>query len=182
MNSEPRTAELTVPYKVGPRALHYPTLLWTLILVVLFGTEYVLMLVMPLLLASEPSPLTSAVVDALAVTAVLAPVIWWTLVRPLREAIRLRTRFLGDLFTAMEAERRQTAHELHDEPVAQHENRWHGDRRHVKAENDEHVHVHARVEQHVRAHDAADRARRADHRYDRGRIGDHLHCGRRESA
>lgn len=101
-------------YKVGPRALLYPTAVWLIILLVLFATEYAVMLVLPVLMRSEPSPLVAALIDAVTITAVLAPVIWWTLVRPLREVIRLRTRFLGDLFTAIEVERRQTACELHD--------------------------------------------------------------------
>ena len=101
-------------YKVGPRALLYPTTLWLLILAVLFITEYAVMLVLAKILPGEPSTLVGALIDSLTITAVLAPVIWWTLVRPLREVIRLRTKFLGDLFAAIENERRQTAYELHD--------------------------------------------------------------------
>lgn len=101
-------------YKVGPRAVLSPTVVWLVILVVLFVTEYAVMLALPILLTQDRSYLAEALIDALTVTAVIAPIIWWTLVRPLREVIRLRTRFLGDLFTAIEVERRQTAHELHD--------------------------------------------------------------------
>jgi signal transduction histidine kinase len=54
------------------------------------------------------------VVDAIILIAFLAPVIWWTVVRPLREVIRLRAQFLTDLFSRIETDRRGTAHELHD--------------------------------------------------------------------
>lgn len=101
-------------YVIGPRALIYPTVNWLLILTVLFATEYAVMLLLPKLLPGEPSPLVGALIDSITITAVLAPVIWWRLVRPLREVIRLRTQFLGDLFEAIEQERRQTASELHD--------------------------------------------------------------------
>lgn len=101
-------------YHVGPRALRSPTAIWLLLLVVLFATEYGIMLLLPTIVSADPAPVAEALIDAVAITAVLAPIIWWTLVRPLREVIRLRTHFLGDLFTAIEAERRQTAHELHD--------------------------------------------------------------------
>lgn len=101
-------------YKVGPRAGRYPTMAWFIILLVLFITEYSVMMLIPILLPVEPSHLAGALLDALTVTAVIAPIIWWTLVRPLREVIRLRTRFLGELFKAIEVEKRQTAYELHD--------------------------------------------------------------------
>lgn len=101
-------------FKVGPKALLYPTAVWLLILFVLFAAEYLVMLALPVLLPNEPTPLLAALIDSVTITAVVAPIIWWTLVRPMRQVIRLRTQFLNDLFTAIEAERRQTAHELHD--------------------------------------------------------------------
>ena len=58
------------------------------------------------------------------------------------------------------------AHELDQEPVAEHEVRGHRERRHVETQWDKQVHVHARVQQDVRAHHAADRTRGADHRDD----------------
>lgn len=100
--------------KVGPRALWHPTTVWIFILALLFVIEYGVMLVLPMLFAEEPSLLAAAFIDSLTITILVAPVIWWTLVRPMRQVIRMRTQFLGDLFSAIEAERRQTAHELHD--------------------------------------------------------------------
>jgi signal transduction histidine kinase len=80
----------------------------------MFVTEYTVMLALPWLLPPRRSPLLEAAVDAMLLIAVLAPVIWWTVVRPLREVIRLRNRFLADLFARIEADRRHTAQELHD--------------------------------------------------------------------
>jgi signal transduction histidine kinase len=45
---------------------------------------------------------------------VVSPVLWWTSVRPLQQAARLRDYFLADLFSTIEDERRRIARELHD--------------------------------------------------------------------
>ncbi|HZT80466.1 MAG TPA: hypothetical protein VFA26_09595, partial [Gemmataceae bacterium] len=68
----------------------------------------------PWLLPAEPHPLLEAAGDAVILVAVIAPAIWWTVVRPLREVNRLRTQFLADLFSRIETDRRGTAHEVHD--------------------------------------------------------------------
>ncbi len=101
-------------HKIGPHALLYPTAVWVFILTLLFAAEYGVMIALPVLMPDDPTSLVAALIDALTITAVLAPAIWFALVRPLRGVIRLRTKFLGDLFAAIEDERRQTAHELHD--------------------------------------------------------------------
>lgn len=92
----------------------YPIAVWLVLLAVIFAAEYAVMLVLPWLLPEHPSRVLESAVDSVVLTLLLAPVLWWTLVRPLREVIRLRTQFLADLFTQMESDRRQTAHELHD--------------------------------------------------------------------
>jgi signal transduction histidine kinase len=92
----------------------HPAAVWLLVLAAMFVTEYSVMLVLPWLLAPGRSPLLEAAVDAILLISILAPVIWWTVVRPLREVIRLRNRFLADLFARIEADRRHTARELHD--------------------------------------------------------------------
>lgn len=102
-----------------PRGLNknrwvYPVAVWSILLAFVFATEYAVMLVLPMVLAQGSSRLVEAVVDAVVLTLVLAPVLWWLIVRPLREVIRLRTQFLADLFTQIESDRRQTAIELHD--------------------------------------------------------------------
>jgi signal transduction histidine kinase len=91
----------------------YPIAVWVLLLVVVFLSEYTVMLVLPWAL-NDSSRALEAVVDAVLLTFILAPALWWTIVRPLMEVIRLRTQFLTDLFEQIEQDRRQTAHELHD--------------------------------------------------------------------
>lgn len=92
----------------------HPAAVWLLVLATIFVTEYIVMLVLPWLLGPEPPRFLEAAVDAVSLTTVVAPVIWWTVVRPLKEVIRLRTQFLTDLFSRIETDRRGTAHELHD--------------------------------------------------------------------
>ncbi len=97
----------------SPRRRAYPVAVWFLLLAVIFAAESAVML-LPALLPHPSSRLAEAALDAVLLTLVLAPVLWWTLVRPLQDALRLRTRFLGDLFGQIELGRRQTAGELHD--------------------------------------------------------------------
>jgi signal transduction histidine kinase len=92
----------------------YPIAVWLLLLAVVFVTECAVMLVLPRVLHEGYSRAFEASVDAIILTLIVAPVMWWTIVRPLMEVIRLRTQFLTDLFEQIEQDRRQTAHELHD--------------------------------------------------------------------
>ena len=98
----------------SPKFWLYPAAVWLAVLAIIFATEYVVMLALPRLLPPKAPKLLEPFVDAVILIAVLAPVIWWTVVRPLREVIRLRTQFLTDLFSRIETDRRGTAHELHD--------------------------------------------------------------------
>ncbi len=91
-----------------------PIIVWLVLLGAVFVAEYAVMLVLPWLLGNHASRALEAGLDAVILTAVLAPALWWTIVRPLTEVIRLRSQFLADLFTHIEQDRRQTAHELHD--------------------------------------------------------------------
>jgi len=103
---------------VAQRFMHWlrfpPPLVWLAILATVFAIEYGLMLLLPWVLPGTPSLFVEASVDAIALTAILAPVLWTAVVRPLREVIRLRTRFLTDLFAQIEADRKRAAYELHD--------------------------------------------------------------------
>jgi signal transduction histidine kinase len=87
---------------------------WLILLAAIFAAEYSVMLLLPSMLPEHPSRILESAVDAVVLTLVLAPVLWLTIVRPLREMIRLRTQFLADLFSQIEGDRRQTAYELHD--------------------------------------------------------------------
>lgn len=82
-------------------------------LVVIFATEYALMIALPWLFPAASVGFFAAV-DAVLLTLVVSPVLWWTVVRPLKQAARLRDHFLADLFSTIEDERRRIAHELHD--------------------------------------------------------------------
>lgn len=96
------------------RDWHYPVTVWLIVLGSVFATEFGVMLALPWLLPEQRTRMLESAVDSITLSLVLAPILWWTVVRPLREVIRLRTKFLGDLFAAVEVERRQTAHDLHD--------------------------------------------------------------------
>jgi signal transduction histidine kinase len=98
----------------APQRWIYPITVWLVLLVVIFAAEYGVMLILPWLLPHQSSRFLESVVDSVVLTLVLAPVLWWTLVRPLQEVIRLRSEFLADLFAQIEIDRRQTARELHD--------------------------------------------------------------------
>lgn len=99
----------------SPSTKHrYPGVSWWIVLATIFLTEHAVMGILPWLLPDPHSRFFEATVDSLILTGVLAPIVRWTVVRPLREVIRLRTRFLTDLFARVEADRRHTAHDLHD--------------------------------------------------------------------
>lgn len=87
---------------------------WLIVLAVISVTEFVIMLVLPQVFPAEHLRIVESVVDSVALTAVLSPVLWWVVVRPFRKEVELRERFLANLFTAIEDERRRIAHELHD--------------------------------------------------------------------
>jgi signal transduction histidine kinase len=96
------------------RGWSYPITVWLFLLVIVFVAEYVVMQMLPSLVAAHSSRVVEAAVDSVIPTLMVAPILWWTIVRPLREAIRLRTQFLTDLFAQIESDRRRTARELHD--------------------------------------------------------------------
>ncbi|CAN5205100.1 hypothetical protein BH11PLA2_BH11PLA2_18940 [soil metagenome] len=100
--------------KYGSRNWREPLRVWLIVLGTMFATETALMVALPWILPTSTPRLLEAAVDAFLLTLVLAPVLWRLLLRPLREANQLRAEFLADLFTSMEADRRQTAHDLHD--------------------------------------------------------------------
>lgn len=99
---------------VTPVYSRYPAIVWGMMLAAIFSVEYVVMLALPVVLPEPRSRLLDAVFDAVILTAVVAPLIWWTVVRPARAHEQLRARFLAELFSRLEAERRRNALELHD--------------------------------------------------------------------
>jgi signal transduction histidine kinase len=92
----------------------HPARVWLLVLVLIFVAEYTVMLVLPWLLPADLSWFSESVVDSILLTVVVAPALWWTVVRPLQQVLRIRTWYLTQLFSNIEAERRRMAYELHD--------------------------------------------------------------------
>lgn len=92
----------------------YPIAVWQILLAMVFVVEYAVMLLLPSLVSPHSSRILESAMDSILLTIVVAPMLWWTIVRPLREVIRLRTQFLTDLFAQIESDRRKTAYELHD--------------------------------------------------------------------
>lgn len=91
-----------------------PLRVWLIILGTVFTTEIAVMAFLPWLLPDGTPPFIRATADAVLLTVIVAPVLWQWLVRPLRESDESRAKYLGDLFSSIEADRRRTALELHD--------------------------------------------------------------------
>lgn len=92
----------------------HPARVWLAVLLLIFAAEYAVMLALPWLLPTDLSWFSESVIDSLLLTIVVAPVLWWKVVRPLQQALSIRTWYLTELFSNIEAERRRMAHELHD--------------------------------------------------------------------
>lgn len=90
-----------------------PTTAWLLVLTSIFLIEYAIMTGLDRLPFSPENHFVK-VLDAAILTLVAAPILWWFVVRPLQENLRLRTHHLADLFESIEEERRRVAMELHD--------------------------------------------------------------------
>lgn len=92
----------------------HPALVWLVVLATVFAAEAAVMLVLPWAMPENFPWLAQSAIDAVALTVVVAPVLWWTVVRPLKQVIRIRTRFTANLVAGTESLRRRLAHELHD--------------------------------------------------------------------
>lgn len=91
-----------------------PLWVWLVVLGTVFAAEAAVMAVLPWMLPDDSPRWATAAADAVLLTLVVAPVLWSLLVRPLREANRVRAEFLAELFRHIEADRRKTARDLHD--------------------------------------------------------------------
>jgi len=91
-----------------------PGWLFLLVLSSAFCSEVIVMVVLPYVLPAQSSFGSAALVDACLLTLLLAPLLWWLVVRPLRKVADARQQLLSFAMSAQENERRRIAGELHD--------------------------------------------------------------------
>ncbi|MCE9603397.1 MAG: sensor histidine kinase [Planctomycetia bacterium] len=91
-----------------------PLRLFLSVLALVFIVEATVMLSLPWILPADSTPQLEALVDACGLTLVLAPLLWWLVIRPLQRLAALRSLLVSQLLAAQETERRRMAHDLHD--------------------------------------------------------------------
>lgn len=93
------------------------TSLWifAVVLATTFAVEGAIMLLLPTLPTWSNFPLFQGILDASILTLVMAPVLWWFVVKPIRRLSESRGQLLHSLFESQERERARIAGDLHDE-------------------------------------------------------------------
>lgn len=91
-----------------------PLLLFAIILVLLFLIEVLVMLVLPQLQLDHQNSLAVALLDACVLTVVLAPLLWFLIIRPLQRLAAARRQLLALALSVQESERGRIARDLHD--------------------------------------------------------------------
>lgn len=105
---------MTTPSK----ARNYPVRPWRVsltILLVVFLAEFTVMLLLPVLLSESRVSWTDAIADAVLLTLILIPFLWFTTIRPLQRLALMRAELLETFVSLQEEERRRIAFDLHDE-------------------------------------------------------------------
>ncbi len=87
----------------------------SLVLLVVFVVEGVIMLVLPTIAPWQRGSIAESVADAALLATILSPALWYIIVKPLRRMHSERGELLRRLFEAREAERSSLARDLHDE-------------------------------------------------------------------
>lgn len=99
-------------------ARNYPVRPWRVsltILLVVFLAEFTVMLLLPVLLSESRVSWTDAIADAVLLTLILIPFLWFTTIRPLQRLALMRAELLETFVSLQEEERRRIAFDLHDE-------------------------------------------------------------------
>lgn len=91
-----------------------PLLLFALILLLLFIIEVLVMLMLAGLHAESLNSLAVALIDACILTLVLAPLLWFLIIRPLQRLAAARRQLLALALSMQENERGRIARDLHD--------------------------------------------------------------------
>lgn len=91
-----------------------PGRLFAIVLASVFGIETLLMVVLPELLPDRHRDLVMVLADGVVLTAVLAPILWVAVIRPLQQLVVVRTVLLRRVLTIQEEERGRVAREMHD--------------------------------------------------------------------
>jgi len=73
------------------------------------------MLILPFVVPWRRGSIGESAADAVLLSAVMAPALWFVIVRPLRRVFQERGELLRRLFASQEAERNRLARDLHDE-------------------------------------------------------------------
>jgi hypothetical protein len=87
----------------------HPVGVWFVVLGLIALAEYAVMVILPWLLPAQAPRILESVVDSMVLAVIVAPALWWMIVRPLRQAMSLQMRFLSHSLAAIEAERRHRA-------------------------------------------------------------------------
>ncbi len=84
------------------------------ILAIIFASEAIVMIFLHWFVPRDLDYISEALVDAFLLTCVLAPLLWWIVIVPLRDLVESRLRLLHRVFTVQEEERGRIARDLHD--------------------------------------------------------------------
>lgn len=104
-----------MPLRQAPAlAVGHAARLAGIVLASAFAVETTVMLALPRLLPAGSGELSSAVLDACLLTAVLIPLLWCLLIRPVRRLAQDRLELLNRVLSAQDDERRRIAADLHD--------------------------------------------------------------------
>ena len=98
-----------------PIASNYPLRVFALVMIAIFAVEGAIMFAMPALPEWAQVPVVAVPLDAILLTLVTAPAVWWLAVVPIRRLFEARGELLHRLFRAQDEERARIARDLHDE-------------------------------------------------------------------